>query len=990
MKYMLKAIVPFRLMLAMALSDMAFTVHAESAAPTSPPPTAAIPAFTEAEQQWLQQHPEINVGVSRHSMPYEGLTADDRYEGLISGYLDFILQKTGLKASYRSLSWTDQLSRLREGKVDLLPLVPYQPERQQNMLLSTPYFGEKLMVMGMNSSGIASFNDLNGKTIALQMNYGYEKVVRNDFPNAQIYLANNIDDAVAAVKQGKADVYIGLLSAICRMQRSRPHSELRMLFPTPYEIKFCFGIRKDQPELLHLINQIIPAIPAAQTQQFYRQWITDAPVKKDEKFDFSRLTRPYIIIHAAAFLLLIIFLLLLLRHQRRELRHRKSTENQMKDNLMILETIFDTIPGPVFYVGINGEFIDCNRAFADEIIGMPKGKMIDRQLADIIALQNADKITFFQHKTSELIQAGGIQIYDMDFVCADGSPRDFSVYSAAFKRSDKEAGIINIMLDISEKKKIEKELMLAKNMAEAATDAKSNFVANMSHELRTPLNAVIGITHLIMQTELTNKQLGYLHKIDTASRHLLGVINDVLDFSKIEAGKMSMEQIDFSLNTIFRELKDMFSAKAREKNLNLTFTINPSVPGSLRGDPLRLKQILINLVSNAVKFTDSGEVGVVAEFSRKRGNRVRIKFSVVDTGIGMDREQLDNLFIPFTQADNSMTRKFGGTGLGLVITKRLIELMDGKLEVTSAPNTGSNFTFDAEFEVGKLTEEVTDTSTIIAINRMAMKSKNLDKIEKIRGARVLLVEDNAINRQVAREMLTQVGIVVDSAENGQEAVAAVVDAGKEFDAIFMDVQMPIMDGYKATEAIRNAGKTVPIIALTAHVMPTAIKRCLQSGMNDHLNKPLNPELMYTTLLKWIKPGERQYSPPPPPPQTTAEPLCDMPGLNLSKALEPINNDQALMRQLLDTFRKDFGHEGDNIIRALEQQDTNYLRHSFHKLKGSASYIGADKIRGSAAELELKIINHQPITRSDAEVLVNSIAEVVDSIAILSGKPTVAH
>jgi len=952
--------------------------------------TVISPSFSSNEKDWLSRHQVISLGVTKHNMPYEGLDKNGNIEGMAADYLNYVLKTTRMKTvSVQSLPWTELLNAVKEDKIDILPVVTMFQDSNDNMVMTKPFFSERLIVIAPEGSKIATLNDLNGKTIAVLMNYAYEKVIRHDFPNSQIHLSNSIEDAFAAITNGKADAYIGSFSSIARLQRQKTFKSISPITPTPYEIKLCFGVRKDWPEFAKIINKIIETIPESKQQQIYRKWL-DAPVPEPHKSVIPRLSS-FVIIHASSVVLFISFLFFWVRRLRREIIHRKSAENRMKDNLTILETMFDTIPGPVFYVGINGEFLGANRAFCDDIVGVPKEKLSGQKINEILGINNSDKITFLQRKTSELIQHSGIQIYDMEFVCADGNIRDFSVYSATFKRNNKEAGIISIMLDISEKKKIEKELLLAKNLAEAATDAKSNFVANMSHELRTPLNAVIGISHLIMQTELNEKQLGYLQKIDTASRHLLGVINDILDFSKIEAGKMSMEQIDFSLNTIFRELKDMFSAKARERNLNLSFNINPSVPASLRGDPLRLKQILINLVSNAVKFTNTGDITVTAECGRKRGNRIRIKFSVTDTGIGIAPEQVENLFIPFTQADNSMTRKFGGTGLGLVITKRLVELMNGKLNVVSTVGIGSNFSFDAELETGKQPDEVTDTSTIIAINRMTMKSKNIEKIEKIRGARILLVEDNVINRQVALEMLSQVGMVVETAENGQDAVDAIIGSGNEYDAVFMDVQMPIMDGYKATEMIRAAGSNVPIIALTAHVMPAAIKRCLQSGMNDHLNKPLNPELMYSTLLKWIKPGQREYIPlSTKKPVSEEAPLCDMPGLNLSQALEPIDNDTVLMKQLLDTFRKDFGHEGDNVLRALEENDLSYLKNSFHKLKGSASYIGAENIRSTAATLEEKIINEQKVTHDEVNILLYHIAQVVDSIAILIGKPTIVH
>jgi len=678
----------------------------------------------------------------------------------------------------------------------------------------------------------------------------------------------------------------------------------------------------------------------------------------------------------------------------REISDRQNAEDSLRNHIDFLRTLFDTIPGPVFCCTTDGIILSCNRRFIDLMVGPDCPELNGNSLFQVLDRNNADKTELLRARLREVPDAGDALILDLDLIDCANQRREYSVFIGAFRKNTQSRSMIGVMLDITDKKQIQFELVQAKNAAESATEAKSNFVANMSHELRTPLNAVIGISHLLLQTELNEKQLEYLEKIDTSSRHLLGVINDILDFSKIEAGKMTIEEIDFSISSICQELNDMFLNKAKEKNLNLVFSLDERVPAMLCGDPLRLKQILINLISNAIKFTNQGEITVAIESGRKRGRKVKLKFSVRDTGIGMSQEQLDSLFEPFSQADNSMTRKFGGTGLGLVITRRLIEIMNGHMEVESTPGSGSNFIFDIELDlVTEETAELLGASPIITVNHMTMKEKNLEKLQKIRGAKVLLVEDNTINRQVAMEMLSHVGIVVDSAENGKEAVDMLLEEHRDYDAIFMDVQMPIMDGYKATETIRAAGVTVPIIALTAHVMPAAIKRCLQSGMNDHLNKPLNPELLYASLLKWIKPGQREtieenrkaMLPPVEKPK-----LCDMPGLNISRALEPLDGDTALLAQLLNSFRKDFGAEGNCIIRAFDSGDFSYLKHTFHKIKGSASYIGADDLRNIASTLEEKLFNNEAVSLDEVEALIRHLSQVNDSIAMLGGKPTVVH
>jgi two-component system sensor histidine kinase/response regulator len=950
--------------------------------------------FSQSEKEWLARHGNISLGVAENDYPYERLVitpgGDRHYEGIVSDYVKYINRVTGLKMyPSRVLSWEVTLPALELGEVDVLPMVVRTPELEQYLLFSQPYMCLKLGIVATNGGSIRTPEDIRGKTIATVKNYAYEYLLKDDFSTSVFLLFNNAEEALRAVASGRADAYAGDFFATGFLLNRLGLDNLKLIGATPYEIDICFGVRKDWPELAGIIDKVLDSIGNRRKSHSFRYWTRGETSKRAKTTDWS-LIWEVASGGVVGVLLLVMVFILWNRSLGREIVERRKAEVQLRNNIQLLETLFDTIPGPVFYVGINGDFLGCNKAFCDDITGVSREDMKDKSIYDVIARENGEKVTLLQNHTSQLIQHPGVQTFDVDLVCTDGIVRDFSVYSATFKRNGRESGIINLMLDVSDKKKVEKELLLAKNAAEAATNAKSNFVANMSHELRTPLNAVIGISHLIMQTELTDKQHNYLEKIDSASRHLLGVINDILDFSKIEAGKMNIEAIDFNIKKLCQDINDMFAAKAREKDLKLSFCISPRIPRKLKGDPLRLKQILINLVSNAIKFTNHGEVVLLVEPGRKRGRKLKVKFTVQDTGIGMSEEQVELLFVPFTQADDSMTRKFGGTGLGLVITKSLIEIMNGTLEVESTLNVGSSFSFDVELEADMNDQETTDTSTVIPINRITVKNKNLEKLRKIQGAKVLLVEDNAINRQVAMEMLIQVGMSVETAENGQEAVERIVEGGQQYDAVFMDVQMPVMDGYKATELIREINSQLPIIALTAHVMPAAIKRCLQSGMNDHLNKPLNPELLYSTLLKWIKPGQRVFANSAV--NTDAEKsqvkpeLCDMPGLNISAALEPVEGDTALMKQLLDTFRKDFGNEGVSLLNSLKNNDWDSLKNALHKIKGSASYIGAEEIRDSAAYLEEKLINGHTVSKAE----LNVISLVVDSIAILIGKPTVAH
>ena len=394
-------------------------------------------------------------------------------------------------------------------------------------------------------------------------------------------------------------------------------------------------------------------------------------------------------------------------------------------------------------------------------------------------------------------------------------------------------------IDVTGQKRMELALEQSRREADAANEAKSRFLANMSHEIRTPMNAIIGLTHLAHGHTTEPKVREQLGKVEDAAQNLLGLLNDILDFSKIEAGRMGLERIPFDLWQVLDRVEGLMAERAADKGLLLRVRKPDRLPRDLVGDPLRLGQVLLNLVSNAVKFTEAGEVRLDIELLEAGEEAVRIGFSVVDTGIGMDRAQMARLFRAFTQADTSTTRRFGGTGLGLTICKELVGLMGGELEAQSAPSEGSRFTFAL-----RLSRADPDWRTPPAAAG--------DDPAVLAGARVLVVDDNAINLEVAGEMLRQYGAAVTTAANGREALAQL--ALGSFDAVLMDLQMPVMDGFAATQRIREqpALHGLPVLAMTANAMSGDRERCLAAGMDDHIAKPIDPDHLRRTLGSWVR------------------------------------------------------------------------------------------------------------------------------------------
>lgn len=643
--------------------------------------------------------------------------------------------------------------------------------------------------------------------------------------------------------------------------------------------------------------------------------------------------------------------------------------------------------------------------------------------------------------------------------------------------------------DITERKHVEEELQKSMIAADAANRAKSHFLANMSHEIRTPMNAIIGLSHLCLQTPLTEKQHDYLKKVHNAAKALLGIINDVLDFSKIEAGKMEVEQVPFELEDVMSNVTTVIAARAEEKGLEFLLETALNVPNNLIGDPLRLGQVLTNLTSNAVKFTERGEVLILTEIGEETPEQIELRFTVRDTGIGMSQAQMDKLFEAFTQADSSTTRKYGGTGLGLSISKQLVELMNGRIWAESAPGSGSKFIFTARFrkaeqpsgkpapsypELGGLRvlavddnescrhilesylqafgfdvttadggpealqaieaadrqgapcqlvlldwkmpdmngidvarklrnmkldkppklllnssfsqsemlrhvegdlvdglltkpfsqSDLLDAVTEIFVRHADKGAKRLptalfhpDLIEKISGAYLLLVEDNEINQQVARELLEQVGVTVAIVENGREAITRLWE--EKFDGVLMDIQMPVMDGLTATREIRKNPRLadVPIIAMTANVLASDQEQCLNAGMNDIIVKPLDPNPMMVTLAKWIKPTH----PAPSACQTAPhaeDTLPELEGVQVAEGVRRIGGSVSGYCAILEKFRHSQQHTLSDISLALAGKDRETALRLVHTLKGLLGTLGAGLLQQDAAVLEASIRNDE--------------------------------
>lgn len=1019
--------------------------------------------LTTEEKLWLKRHKKIRIGADTNWAPLEFIDSKGNYKGISADYIAVFSEQLGLNfIKPTKIPWVNVLSKAKEKNLDLIPILMRTPEREKYLRFTKPYLSFPTVIFNRRDSGLLTgVDDLIGAKVASVEGYSIVEQLRSDHPNLALKQYPDVKSALHAVSVGEVDAFIGSLPVGGYMIGQEGLSNLQVAAATKYTYEFSIGVRDDWPELIDILNKAIDTLDDELKNDILRRWST---VKYEKHIDYTLLWR----VLGIAMLIFIIGSIWTIQIRR---SRKVIQEGRERLELTLKSAQLGAWDARISPDGVMNLSQDSTFYRHHGIPNTTKNLSLD----DIYSRVAEENLPAMQAEIKRFLQSGDEDI-SLEYRVRD---QERWLYVKGHTMESYDTGrpkyIVGITQDITERHKTHEALQLANSF-------KSEFLANMSHEIRTPMNAIIGLGHLLTKTSLLPKQNDYVNKIQISAKSLLGIIDDILDFSKIEAGRLNIETIPFRFDEIFENISILASTRIGDSPIEFLYDFDTNIPPMLSGDPYRIGQILTNLVSNSVKFTETGSIVVRAILKKIDSKEAWLRFEVEDTGIGINPEKLSSLFDPFTQADGSTTREYGGTGLGLSISEKLCSLMGGSIGAESTLGKGSLFHFElpllvpsvqtlpvphpelknlkvllvddnpmAQDIIGDTLESMTFQVTSAKSGKEALsclKSPNngfnlvlLDwRLPDIDGfvvsenihqtygddrplvilmtaygrevldhnvsdqhidgllikpltpsqlfdaiiraydsrstdessldtsitnndlpwqlqGKVLLVEDNEINQQVAKELLEQIGLEVDTVDDGEQAVAYVKQQRPNL--VLMDIQMPVMDGYEATRQIRKLPtmEDLPIFAMTANAMVGDAEKSALAGMNGHIAKPVDPEELYNTISEQLKnstattnkAAQAGWTPPEKNP----------PGIDLQRGIKQVGGNPEFYLKLLGKFVTNHGNCVQQLHEMLECAELDDARRSAHTIKGVAGNIGAYDLQKKATELEATLAHGKP-------------------------------
>ncbi len=1036
------------------------------------PDAQELPAvkLSDDERLWLQKHRKIRLGIDRAWPPMEFIDEKGEYQGISHDYMELLGRQLGIEwVGPENKPWEEVIKGIREKTLDVIPLLSPNRERETYVNFTKPLVNARVVIINRRGEGsIDKLAELDGKRVAMVRGYSVTFDLQRDYPGIVPDLHDSVSEALHAVSDGRSTAFVGILPVAGYLIGKEGLSNLQVAGTTEYAKSFSMGVRKDWPELVGILNKAIDTLDDATRNRILRRWST---VVFKQKTDYTLVFQ----------VVTVLFLIMLIGSiWIRQIKRANRALSESRERLALALQAGQLGSWEAWLDPQNQLHMRVDRTGRRQLgmLAPDEGAEYEEiSIQDFLAALAEEYRDPVAQQIEQYLAGTGSDI-QLEYRTAEQG-RWLYVRGRALEKDPvgKPLQVVGISLDITERKKAHQAL-------EQASRFKSEFLANMSHEIRTPMNAVIGLAYLLAKTPLTPQQRDYVRKIRTSARSLLGIIDDILDFSKIEAGKLSIEDRPFDFEEILENISVLAQTQLRDKPVEFLYRLSPDIPKRLIGDAHRINQILTNLVSNAIKFTEQGSIVLSARVKKRTQQEILLQLEVRDTGIGIPKERIDSLFDAFVQGDGSTTRRFGGTGLGLSITKKLCSLMGGSVQVESREGKGSTFRVELPLKVAEedgLTEVATDLQglrillvednptaqevisdllrslthqvTVVSTGEEALAllddpenrfdllfidwrlpGMNGDEVARIvqerfgpqrptlilitgygreimehpldedcidgllvkpltpslvndaiMGAcgihrptamdlkkdprrevrfegRVLLAEDNEINRQVAVELLEHMGVRVETVSDGAAAVEAV--ERERPDLVFLDIQMPVMDGYEAARRIRELPgmADLPIYAMTANALVGDAEKSLAAGMDGHIAKPIDPDKLRQVLLRHLPlrsaaelPTSRSRSDNGELIPTPCCPSC----IDIRQGIQMVGGNRDFYLQMLKNFLERHGDCADTMKRLIADSRLEEAIREAHTLKGVASNIGAMELQHAAAELEEALRQGRP-------------------------------
>ncbi len=782
--------------------------------------------LTPHETAWLKQQAVVRVAGPRAFPPFYFFEDDGRPQGMSLDYLTLIMEMIGLPFELEeNRPWDDIMHRIQHRQIDLIPAAAKVPEREAFLRFSVGYLDfPAVIIRRQDAPFIGSGKNLEGLRVALIRDGAPQRWLEQQQIGVQPYFAASTLEALQGVSLGVADAHIENLATATYLIDKYGLANLKVAAPF-YQENYALhvAVRKDWPELVAIIDKAIAALTPEQHADIRNRWLS---VRYEHGLRWADVVQWFLLLVVSASVL-ILFVVYWNRRLQKEISARRETERILRQSESRYRALFERSSEGVLLHDVYGNILNANQVALD-MFGYALEEICRMRLRHLVT---ADDVEHIRNRLQAILEDTSVTA---EYCCRRRNGSEFTALARAKRVDDLMVQVV--LQDVTLERQQSRLLHHARQQAEAASRAKSEFLASMSHEIRTPLNGVIGMTALLQDTTLTPEQHRYTDVIQSSGEALLTLINDILDFSKIEAGKVELEALEFDLLHLLEDCAVLMAVKAHAKDLELICHADAEVPTWLLGDPGRLRQILINLIGNAIKFTENGEVVIHVTSIACGPDGVRLRFAVRDTGIGISEDKIPLIFDKFSQADSTTTRRFGGTGLGLAISRQLATMMGGDIGASSAPHQGAEFWFTAQFRLP------------------ASPPKQLRPLpENLAGKRVLAVDDNATHLEILTHQLTRWGMQVvaqDNAPAALETLKAFRQTDRLFDLVITDMQMPEMDGVALGQAIQAdaALRHIPLVILSSLGRPGDARRFGDTGFAAYLNKPVRALELYETLL----------------------------------------------------------------------------------------------------------------------------------------------